>query len=233
MIYFTPDFFDFFQQLSQNNNKAWMDAHKKIFEEAVKFPFRRLVSDFLEKLYELEPTFPTQKPEHCIFRINRDIRFSSNKEPYKTHVAAYFCRGGKKSERPGFYIHLSAQDSFVGGGCYELSSSNLKKIRQQIYSCSQEFMALVNEPSFLNTFGEIQGTKNKVLPKEYKKVAQQIPLLYNKQYYFLVSLSKEQILGQNLLELLTSYYRIALPILKFFENAFLIEDCSSCSDFYL
>lgn len=200
-----------------------MDAHKKIFEKAVKAPFRKLVSDFLDKLYEVDPTFPTQRVDHCLFRINRDIRFSSNKAPYKTHVAAYFCRKGKKSEWPGFYLHLGIEESFVGGGCYELSSNNLKKIRQQIGYHAEEFLRRITHPLFLSTFGPIQGAKNKVLPKEYQKMAQHVPLLYNKQYYFTTNLTREQILGPHLLDLLIDYYRIAYPLLTFLESAFIGE----------
>jgi uncharacterized protein (TIGR02453 family) len=221
MVYFTADFFNFFEELSENNSKIWMDAHKKKYEEAVKLSFRKLVSDFLERIYEVDPAYPTQKAENCIFRINRDIRFSANKVPYKNHTAAYFCRDGKKSESPGFYIHFGAEECFVGGGCYALSARNLKKLRQKIASKPEELFALIEEPRFKQTYGEIQGQKNKTLPQDLQALAKQLPLLYNKQFYFSANLSRDQILAPRLLEELTELYCAASPLIQYLRLGFI------------
>jgi uncharacterized protein (TIGR02453 family) len=221
MVYFTSDFFNFFQELSQNNNKIWMAAHKKEYEEAVKLPFRKLVNDFLERIYEIDSTYPTQKAENCIFRINRDIRFSANKAPYKNHVAAYFCNEGKKSERPGFYIHFGMEECFAGGGCYALSPQNLKNLREEIAFKPEPLLAILEAPSCKQIYGEIQGAKSKALPKDLQALARQLPLLYNKQFYFSANLSRDQILASSLLDRLTELYCAALPLIQYLRLSFI------------
>src|SRR5690606_3491891 len=118
----------FLGQLEVHNNKEWMDANRSQYQQA-RADFQALVSDLLKEMVELEPDMANLRPQDCIFRQNRDIRFSANKNPYKIHMAAYFAVGGKKSDGPGYYLHIQPGESLVGGGIYWPSPEVLKKIR--------------------------------------------------------------------------------------------------------
>jgi uncharacterized protein (DUF2461 family) len=109
----------------------------------------------------------------------------------------------------------------VGGGCYALSARNLKKLRQKIASKPEELFALIEEPRFKQTYGEIQGQKNKTLPQDLQALAKQLPLLYNKQFYFSANLSRDQILAPRLLEELTELYCAASPLIQYLRLGFI------------
>ena len=97
MIYFTKDFIGFFSDLENNNNRDWFHENKKRYETSVKGPFESLVSALISELSKVYPEM-TITPKDAIFRINRDIRFSKDKSPYKTHMAALISPGGKKDK---------------------------------------------------------------------------------------------------------------------------------------
>ena len=134
MKYFNPAFFKFFDQLTKNNNKEWFDANRSIYEEEVKKPFRKLVEDLTEKLAKDLPEI-NREVSKSIFRINRDIRFSLDKSPYKNHLGAVFSRTGTKDlDYPGYYMHFGADEIMVGGGKYQVDKEQLAKIRQEIFA---------------------------------------------------------------------------------------------------
>ena len=159
-------YLDFLSQLAENNNKEWMDANKKWYLSC-KEEFLEDVAVILKGLAEREPVFEAFKPKDCVFRQNRDVRFSANKDPYKTNFAAYFSPKGKKSEGPGYYLHVQPGQSFIGGGIWMPMGETLKKIRKEIDYSGAELMKIENEPTFKSTFGEIQGEKLKTSPRDY------------------------------------------------------------------
>src|SRR5689334_10215404 len=130
--YFTKEFLDFFNKLEKNNNKEWFDRNKPTYENAVKNPFKKLVEDLIEQIRKHDKDLSTDAKE-SIFRINRDIRFSKDKTPYKTNVSANISKLGKRSpDHPGFYIQLGADMLMIGGGAYAPDKDQLKKIRDEI-----------------------------------------------------------------------------------------------------
>lgn len=126
MTFFTPDFFRFFEELSENNHRDWFDANRQRYEDEVKKPFRALVEALVLRLHDLEPNWVLDAGQ-CIFRINRDVRFSKDKRPYKEHVSAAFSKWGKKSAYPGYYFQINHHQLMVGGGAYFLEKSIWKK----------------------------------------------------------------------------------------------------------
>lgn len=222
MKYFTPDFFTFFDELSQNNNKEWFDAHRERYENDVKKPFRALVEEIIEKLSIDLPEI-NRNPSKCIFRINRDIRFSKDKSPYKNNVAAVFNRIGTKDiDYPGFYIHIGQNELMIGGGKYFCSKPDIEKIRQEIYYNHADFKKLINDKKFKASFGEIQGEKNKVLPPDYKDFEKIEPLIANKQFWFYKNLTRQDVISNNFDQLILSHFHTALKM-----NNFLWETVSA------
>lgn len=219
MSYFTPEFLKFFRGLKRNNSKAWFDANRERYETAVKEPFTAFIEEMLARLRAEDPTLNTSAKE-AIFRLNRDIRFSKDKTPYKTHMAANISASGRKNlERPGFYIQFGSEEVLLGGGAYMLENATIYRIRQAIVRNLAAFEAILKEKSFKQKFGTLQGEQNKVLPGEFKAYAAKQPLLANKQFYYMAELEAETILKKNLPDLVMQYYHAGKAMNDFLENA--------------
>ncbi len=218
MKYFSPAFFKFFDELKNNNNKEWFDKNKSRYENDVKAPFKKLVEDVSRKLAKDIPNINTDASK-AIFRINRDVRFSKDKSPYKLNVAAVLSPGGKKEENyPGFYMHFGADEIMVGGGKYFCTKEDIAKIRQEIYYNNKEFTKLLSDKAFKEKWKTLQGDKSKILPPEYKDFIKEQPLIANKQFWYYANLTRKDVTGDKLDDLVLSYYRAALKI-----NRFLLE----------
>jgi len=131
-----------------------MKSHKDVYLEARK-EFESLVQEVIVRLAQWDERFQYLEPKDCIFRFNRDIRFSDNKNPYKENFAAFFGVGGKKSYLPGYYVSISPKEIFVGGGIWHPETDKLIKVRRFIAKSGDELKKIVNDKKFKKTFGEI------------------------------------------------------------------------------
>jgi uncharacterized protein (TIGR02453 family) len=218
MSHFTPAFFKFFEQLEKHNNKEWFDENRSTYEGEVKEPFKKFVGHIQKELVKDHPEF-LQDPSKSIFRINRDIRFSKDKSPYKNHVGAVFSRSGTKDTRPCYYLHLGAKEIFIGGGMYEVDKEKLQKIRQEIFYNADTFKKIINERNFKSIYEEIKGEKNKILPEEYKEFAKEQPVIANKQFYYMAKLKKEDVLAKDFDKTVLKYFRVAAKFNEFMMQA--------------
>ena len=216
MKYFNQDFLNFFYLLSQNNNRDWFNQNRKMYEQEVREPFKIFVADLVKAIREeWAPDFELL-PKDAIFRINRDIRFSADKTPYKEHVGAIITPGGRKAkEVPGHYIHLSGGTLMIGGGAYFLEKESLYKLRKYLITNGIEFEALLAEKDFKKKYGEIQGKKNKRLPKEFMAHVASNPLILNKQFYYMAEKNPKIIITKKLLPTVMDYFRVARPVNDF------------------
>ena len=161
----------FLKDLNKNNNKAWFDANRKAYD-AAKESFETFVASVIQELGKSDKEIAALKAKECMFRINRDVRFSKDKSPYKTNMGASIKRGGKKSPYAGYYFHLEPGKSFVGGGVWMPDPSGTKKIRQEISYCFDEFRGIVGGRKFKSVYGELDRDKEFTLvnlPKGYEK----------------------------------------------------------------
>ena len=219
MAFFQKDFLDFFIELAPNNNKDWFDLNRKRYENSVKEPFKKFVNHIISKLAEIDPTFKELEAKDCIFRINRDIRFSKDKQPYKMQVSAVVSPLGKKSKAiNGVYFELGPEHLRVYGGVYEIDKDDLLTVREGIAENIAEFQKTYNNPLFVKTFGELKGEKNKIIPKELKLAAEKEPLIFNKQWYFYTQFEPERILINNLDETIINCYKAGRPVEEFFNK---------------
>lgn len=217
--FISDSYFRFFDELSANNNKPWFDANRERYEEEVKKPFRQLVEALTEELSALIPDI-NRNTSKAIFRINRDIRFSKNKEPYKLNMAAVFGQGGTTDHKhPSFYIHFGADEIMVGGGKYFCEKEEIAKIRQEIYYNHTHFKKIIDAPAFKKYFGTIQGEKNKVLEADYKAFAIEEPLIANKQFWYYSPLTRKQVTSAGLDNLLMQYMKAGLDFNRFLAGA--------------
>lgn len=211
-MYFTPQFANFFKGLAAHNDRDWFNDNRKIYEKEVKKPFQALTADLLEA------TNSKALVKDCVFRINRDIRFSKDKTPYQLHVSCIISDGGRKDMQiPGLYLHLSAEEHHIGGGMYMPEKENLMKIRQAIIHNPKQFEKLVNNAGFTNIFGELKGEKNKILPKELKGLADDNPWVFFKQFYFMKEYHDEKLtLKPDLLSFILEHHRIGKELNNYF-----------------
>ena len=219
MAYFTDEFLKFLRDLEKNNNRDWFNANKSRYVEHVKEPFEAFVQKLIDEMQKLDPSVLIT-PKDAVFRIYRDTRFSKDKTPYKTHVSAIVSQGGRKNRSsPGVYVQFSGDDVRIYSGAYELDKKALQNVREGIASNLDKFNKLINDRKFKNKFGEIQGEKNKRIPKEFQEVAKEQPLIANKQFYYFAKFDPEFILDPKLPKKIIDYYKVAQPLGKFFWEA--------------
>lgn len=148
---------EFLKKLKKNNNKEWFDANRGAYEKA-----RNNVADFVRALIRelavFDPSIQHLEPRDCMYRINRDIRFSHDRTPYKTNMGVYLSRGGKKAmDLGGYYVHIEPGQAFVAGGMWQPPAPALKKIRQAIDYDWHELDAIVQDKNFRKTFGSLRS----------------------------------------------------------------------------
>lgn len=218
MKYFSPKFTSFLQQLSDNNHKNWFDEHRQDYEKFVKEPFERFVSDLIIAIQGFDDDIQIP-PKKAIFRINRDIRFSKDKTPYKVHRSAVLSRNNRKEEFPAYYLRIDKDNIHIGGGLFNLSKENLYKVREEIMYNEQEFKKLVEARDFVKIFGSLKGEKNKLLKPPFKEIADQSPILFNKQYYYMTSFSNKIIFQEDIIDQISTKYKEAYPLNQFLKVA--------------
>ncbi len=218
MAFFTKKFFQFFEELKDNNHKDWFDSNRSTYEQEVKAPFKDFVAHVNNHVRMTNPTF-TENVSKLIFRINKDIRFSKDKTPYKTNVAAVFSQTGTKDKRPGFYVHLGHGELFAGGGMYMVDNEQLRQIRQEIFYNPKEFEKIVSADDFQRVYGAIQGEKNKILPDEYKEFVKKQPYIANKQFYVMAKLTEKDVLSDDFDQLLLNCFKACQPLNDFLFTA--------------
>lgn len=219
MSYFTAEYLKFFRGLKKNNSKAWFDANKKVYEAEVKKPFADFVEEIITRIRAEDPAL-TIGAKEAIFRLNRDIRFSKDKAPYKTHMAANISAGGRKNyERPGFYLQFGPEQVMLGGGAYMLENETIYKVRKAMVKNLDAFATLLKDKNFKQKYGTLQGEQNKVLPAEFKEYAVKQPLVANKQFYYMAELEAETILKKNLPELVMQHYHAGQAMNEFLKQA--------------
>ncbi len=187
----TEKIFDFLTDLSRNNNREWFVANKERYMEARR-EFELFVEKFIEMVAQNDPSVGKPTVKETIFRINRDIRFSNDKRPYKQNFGCYVANGGRKSILPGYYIQFEPGASFFGGGIYCPQADVLKKVRNEIAVFPEDLSAILEKPAFKQTFGELWPDKLKSAPKGFAKDHLAIELIKYKSYTVTSNLTDAQ-----------------------------------------
>ena len=214
-----PTTIKFLQTLKRNNNKEWFDANRNAYETAKK-DFLQQVDEILNRMKSIDTTLIDLEPKNCVFRINRDIRFSSNKEPYKTNFAASFSKGGKKIECAGYYIHLEPGNNFIGGGYWMPASDALRKIRMEIDYNYDEFKSILQNKSFKKIYnGLSDDVKLSRPPRDYDETNPAIEFLKLKSFTALAALNDDEILNKNLTSVILKYFEAIKPLIDFLNKS--------------
>jgi len=219
MVHFDKDYASFFRELEKNNSKEWFDQNRKRYEKNIKIPFKNFMTTLAEHLQEFYPEADLST-NFSVMRINRDIRFSADKTPYKIHMAGMVMPGGVKDKtRPGLYVQVNHKDIRVYSGSMMLEKEQLQAIREYIADHLDEFNKLISDKNFTEIFGEISGEKNKRLPKEFQETSEIQPLIANKEFYWFFKIKSTEITSNNLVDILVDKFQTTLPLNSFFEKA--------------
>ncbi|HEX2616377.1 MAG TPA: DUF2461 domain-containing protein, partial [Flavobacteriales bacterium] len=190
----------------------WFDANKKRYETVVKKPFEAFVAEAIARVAKVDKRVRIE-PKEAIFRINRDVRFSNDKTPYKLSRSALITAGGRKDMNgPGIYFELGPGGVNFYGGAYAPDKDQLKELRERIMDEPKKFKALYQDETFVKLLGTVQGERNKVLPAEYKEAAAKEPLLFNKQFYYGAELPAKMVTDPKLADILMTHYNAMRPM---------------------
>ncbi|MBU2996226.1 DUF2461 domain-containing protein [Cellulophaga baltica] len=186
----TQETLNFLKDLKENNNREWFDAHKPTFK-AHQAEVKALFEEILEGLNVNDDI-----EKFKMFRIYRDVRFSKDKTPYKTHLSGSFSRSGAKL-RGGYYVRIKPNDSVIGVGFWEPNKEDLLRIRKELELDAGEFREIINEPSFKKVWGTITGDELKTSPKGFDKEHKDIDLIKKKQYIFIKKFTDKEVVAPN------------------------------------
>jgi uncharacterized protein (TIGR02453 family) len=212
----------FLKDLKDNNVKEWFDAHRTAYD-AARADFTNLVAAVIEQYGKQDEEIASLHAKDCLFRINRDVRFSKNKAPYKTNFGASIARGGKKSIYAGYYIHIEpGNESFAGGGLWMPEAEQLKKVRQEIDYNFTAFETLVTAPSFKAIYGDLYTGEDSKLsrpPKGYDDTNPAIEYIKFKSFIALHPLKDAELTDKNLLPTILEAFAALHPLVQFLNTA--------------
>lgn len=211
---FPKDAFSFFSELRANNTREWFEANKKRYLSVAREPMLMLLGDLRRRLPGIAADLDLD-PARAVYRIYRDVRFSKNKTPYKTNIAASFgFAGAHKEKDPGFYIELSDKGVNFGAGLYMPSGDQLRAIRARIDRDENTLRALLREPTFVRCFTELQGVRLRRIPSGYPADHPAADLLRLKQYLLWAPWPAKSALTEDLVDRVESHVRAALPLVR-------------------
>ncbi len=212
----------FLSALKENNNKPWFDANRKTYETAKK-NFAEVVHEFIKGIEKFDKSIEEAQLEvkNCTFRINRDVRFSKNKDPYKTNFGASFSKGGKKAHSAGYYLHIDPTQCFLAGGIWMPEPDDLKKIRIEIDYNFDEFTNILNAESFKNIFpnGLDRDAATVRPPKGYDDANPAIEFIKLKSFTASSVIDANEILKPNFTETVLEGFKAMQPYIAFLNRA--------------
>ena len=212
-----PQTLKFLTQLKNNNNKPWFDAHRAQYE-AARIDFSNFIQLVIDAVQKTDTTITGLMSKDCMFRINRDIRFSNDKTPYKAHFGASIKRGGRKSPFAGYYFHLEPGASFVGGGMWMPEAPALKNMRQEIDYNWDEFNTIITNKTFKKIFGDVYKRGDvslTTMPKGYEKDNQAATYLRLKSFIAEMALADEELTKATLHKKTVTAFEALQPFLQF------------------
>ncbi|MBD0831966.1 DUF2461 domain-containing protein [Aestuariibaculum sediminum] len=204
--------FEFFKKLEKNNNRDWFNEHKKEFKSIEK----DIKSFYNEVLEHLKTHDDIDKLK--IFRIYRDVRFSKNKLPYKTHFGGSFHRV-KPQLRGGYYVHIQPNnESFIATGFWQPEPADLLRIRKEFEMDASEMRDILQDKQFTEIWGELQGEEVKTAPKGFSKTHENIDLIKKKQHIFIKKYTDEQVLSSNFIEDINMSFKAIRPYFDYMSD---------------
>ena len=210
----------FLKNLEKNNNKPWFDTHRNDYEDA-RTDFLQMVSRLIPLIAKFDSSVAELEAKNCVFRINRDVRFSKDKRPYKNNMAAYFNRDGKKGLGAGYYLHVEPKKSFVAVGIWMPEPKVLAAIRQEIDYNYKEWQQLFSSSAIKKAFPEGLSSENKLSrpPKGYSEDNPGIEIIKLKSFVLSGALTDEDLKAKNAAASVAKTMQAAFPFVEFLNRA--------------
>ncbi|MCS6916201.1 MAG: DUF2461 domain-containing protein [Chitinophagales bacterium] len=225
MVTLPADTFRFLSQLKKNNNRKWFETNRSRYLR-IREGVLQLTAVLLERMKTFDPSLTHTRPESCLFRIHRDIRFTNDKSPFKTHIGVAISSKGKNFPGAGYYLHLEPGNSFAAGGCWFPDAHQLYQIRQEIDYNYRDFIQILQSPSFRSFFtGLDDDHKLTRPPKGYAADHEAIELLKLKSFTCSAPLPQSLVTSPQLARRVTQVFAAMYPFIQFL-NAALLEDDS-------
>ena len=216
-----PATLQFLKNLKKNNNKPWFDTHRGAYD-AAKADFSQFVQAIIDKHGKKDTTIKELKAKDCMFRINRDVRFAKDKSPYKNNMGASINRGGRKSVFAGYYFHCEPGDAFAGGGLWIPTPPDLKKVRQEIDYCFDEFKKIIGSKKFKAIYGDLNRDADISLskpPQGFDKESPAADYLKLKSFIALKKITDKDLTSKNLLQITTEAFQTLQPLIYFLNRS--------------
>jgi len=204
----------FLEDLSRNNDREWFQENHGLYEQA-----KQQVLEFVQKLIleisEFDDSIKGIRPQDCLYRIHRDLRFSKDKTPYKTHWGIYISKGGRKGLHCGYYLHITPKGSFLGGGTYGLTPKQMREVKLSILDGMDEFSAIVEDKDFKTTYPSIFQESLTRLPSYIPKDTIHPEYFLAKGYFLKRDYEDGFFQSEDAIKVLATDCRTMKPILDF------------------
>lgn len=211
----------FLKDLKKNNNKPWFEKNRTAYETA-KADFADFIQAVIDRHGKNDSTIKEQVAKNCLFRINRDVRFSKDKSPYKSNMGASINRNGKKSLLAGYYFHLEPGRCFAGGGIWMPMPDDLKKVRQEIDYNFVDFKKIIGSKKFKAMYGDLSTDaeyKLSRVPKGYEADNPAAEYLKLKSFVAMVSLKDTDLTSKDLIKKTVAAFEALQPLIFFINNS--------------
>jgi uncharacterized protein (TIGR02453 family) len=212
----------FLKNLGKNNNKNWFETNRKRYEIAKENDVQ-VVQELIKGIASFDTPIGDLEAKKCLFRINRDVRFSANKDPYKTNMGAWFNEGGKKLMNAGYYFHLEPGKSFLAGGMYMPEAALLAKVRQEIDYNLNDFKKIVEAKKIVAAFGGLSKAEGMLLvrpPKGYDINNPAIEYLKHKSFVATTPLTDPQIMAKDFVKNAVAHFKLLFPLVEFLNTIY-------------
>jgi uncharacterized protein (TIGR02453 family) len=207
-----PEGLKFLKGLEKNNDREWFNERKAVYEAELKEPMLAIIRKVTDAMMEFAPHH-VRPAEKSLFRIYRDTRFSNNKLPYKTHVAAWWSHTGmQKTSGAGYYFQVSRKGVVIAAGAYMPEKEQLAAIRHWLLENHTEFRKVLNKPAVKKTFTEFEGEALTRPPKGFDPIHPAIDLIKCKQWGLSVTLPPETALDANFAQTLAKHFKLLAPL---------------------
>lgn len=214
----------FLDDLKKNNNRDWFQL-QKVRYDSYKKEYYQLVQDFLDDMKSKDESLRNLEVKNCVFRVNRDIRFTKDKSPYKTHMGIWMSPGTKNTNLAGYYLHIEKGASFIAAGVYSPENEDLKKIRKEIAFFYDELETIVNDKKFKDAFGELDRNNSlKNAPKDFEKDHPAIEFLKLKSFTASEKIDDKLLSDPDFVKKISEKLILLKPLMQFLNRALTIEE---------
>lgn len=215
----------FIKDLKANNNRDWFQASQDRYD-LYKKDYKVLTAEFITELSKGDETLSQLEFKDCSFRINRDIRFSNDKSPYKTNMGIWMCEDGKNTNKAGYYVHVEPGASFIAAGIHWPDAADLKKVRREIDGFYEDLEAIVQDAEFKKLYGALDSDEKntlKSMPKGYDKEHPAIEFLKLKSFTATAELTDKEVMDKDFIKNTAKKLLVLKPLVEFLNRALTTE----------